>query len=137
MDGADDHIICATYTHARRHPLVLGRIAGWTPPFQLSILQVLVLVGVFWLEMKTWRWWGGLLPDRLQVAFAIGLPCVLGWIARRTRVEGRSLPRAVLGWIGALTSPRQGAVTGRPHRLAPPVSVGRHRMYVARGDGGR
>jgi hypothetical protein len=36
----DDEIICATYTHARRHPMVLGNIGGWTPPWQLKLVDV-------------------------------------------------------------------------------------------------
>jgi hypothetical protein len=132
-EGGDDHIVCATYTHARRHPLVLGKIAGWTPPFQLSVPQVLVLLGVFWLEMQTWHLWGALLPRSLQAVVAIGLPIGLGWIVRKARVEGRSLPRAVVGWVSLLTSPRWGKAAGRPYRLARPVALGRYRMYVAPG----
>ena len=40
----DQSIQCATYTHARRHPMVLGSIGGWSPPFQLTMTQLGVLL---------------------------------------------------------------------------------------------
>ena len=88
MDDDSDHqIICATYTHARRHPMVLGNIGGWTPPFQLTLVQVGVLIGAYVIEMQTWRWWGAKLPMTLAAIIAIGVPCLLAWVVRRTRMS--------------------------------------------------
>ena len=67
-DSPPEQVMCATYTHARRHPLVLGHIAGWTPPFQVSLPQLGVVVVTFLVEMVTWRVWGALLPKSLAVS---------------------------------------------------------------------
>jgi hypothetical protein len=121
VDDADDHeIMCATYTHARRHPMVMGQIGGWTPPFQLTLTQLGVLIVSFLVEMRTWSLWGPLLPRMFAVLLALGLPCLLAWAVRRTRVEGRSLPRFAMGWVGYMSSPRRGRVGGRPYRSARP-----------------
>jgi hypothetical protein len=116
VDG-DGRILCATYTHARRHPMVLGHIGGWTPPVQLSVQQIVVLIVVTWLETTTWRWWGAPLPRSLSVLMAMAMPVLAAWLARRVRVEGRSLARAVLGWLTWLVSQGPGRVGGRPHRV--------------------
>jgi hypothetical protein len=135
MDDDSDHqIICATYTHARRHPMVLGNIGGWTPPFQLTLVQVGVLIGAYVIEMQTWRWWGAKLPMTLAAIIAIGVPCLLAWVVRRTRIEGRSLPRLALGWVQYAILPRHGVVGGRAYRPARPVALLGTAVYVAPGD---
>lgn len=133
-EGPREHIVCATYTHARRHPMVLGNIAGWTPPFQLSLPQLAVLVVVFLLEMQTWNTWAPLLPRTSAMIIAVGLPCALAWAVRRARVEGRSLLRTGLGWLMLLSTPSAGRVGGRPYRLARAARLGRAQVYVAPGD---
>jgi hypothetical protein len=135
-DAPPDKIICATYTHARRHPLVLGHIAGWTPPFQLSLPQLGVLVVVVLVEMKTWRLWGPLLPRSVAVMVAVGLPCGLAWAVRRARAEGRSLARTVLGWVMLLSTPRAGRVGGRPYQPARAADLRKALVFVAAGDDG-
>jgi hypothetical protein len=127
----DDEILCATYTHARRHPMVLGNIGGWTPPFQLTLVQIGVLLVTYFVEVRTWHLWGAHLPRALGVVIAAGLPCVLAWVVRRTRLEGRSLPRVALGLLKYLSAPRGGVVGGRPVRHARPSSPLRHPIYVA------
>ena len=122
----DDHIVCASYTHARRHPMVLGRIAGWTPPFQLTVTQIGVLLAGFALVTWTWRWWGPVLPDTTALLVAVGTPVGAAWAVRRVRVEGRSLPRAALGWVLLLCGSSTGTVGGRPAR------DGRRRTTAAR-----
>lgn len=127
----DDEILCATYTHARRHPMVLGNIGGWTPPFQLTLVQVGVLIVAYLVEMQTWRWWGAHLPRAVGVAVAAGVPCLLAWVVRRTRLEGRSLPRLAFGWFQYLAAPKGGSVGGRPYRPARPAAPFRAPVYVA------
>lgn len=130
----DDRISCATYTHARRHPLVLGHIGGWKPPFQLSVTQIVVLVVSFWLQMQTWHLWGGHLPRLPGLLVAVVIPCGLAWAVRRTRIEGRSLPRAALGWVALAWSPRGGHSSGRPCREVRAARPGLAPVYVASGD---
>ncbi|HEX6419036.1 MAG TPA: TcpE family conjugal transfer membrane protein [Acidimicrobiales bacterium] len=136
VDEPAHHIECATYTHARRHPIVIGQIGGWTPPFQLSLPQVGVLLGTYLLELQTWRWWGALLPGTVGLVVAVGLPCVLAWAVRSARIEGRSLVRAALGYLVFASAPRTGWVAGRPYRHSPAADLRRARVYVA-GEGGR
>ena len=113
----DAEIVCATYTHARRHPMVIGQIAGWTPPFQLTLTQLGVLVAVFLLEMQTWQYWGEYLPRMVATIIAFGIPFGLSWAVRRTRIEGRSLPRFFAGLLAYAAAPRRGRVGGRTYRL--------------------
>jgi hypothetical protein len=134
MSGeAADHVICATYTHARRHPLVIGNIAGWTPPFQLSLPQLAVLAVAFWFEMQTWHLWGGHLPRSIGIVVAVCIPCAVAWAVRRARVEGRTLARAAAGYIAWLSTPRHGRVRGRPLSVPGPRHAGRRPIYVERG----
>jgi len=124
-------IHCATYTHARRHPMVLGRIAGWTPPFQLSLTQIGVLLVSFYAMVQTWGLWATALPDSLALILGVGIPVGLTWAVRRVRVEGRSLPRAALGWVMLWSVPPKGTLRGRPHREHRAVSLAAVRMNVA------
>jgi hypothetical protein len=134
VSDADDEIICATYTHARRHPMVLGNIGGWTPPFQLTLVQVGVLIVSYVVEAQTWSMWGGHLPTTPGLMVMLGLPCLLAWAVRRTRIEGRSLPRLALAWAQFLARPRRGAVAGRPYRPERPSSPLGGYVYVAGED---
>lgn len=132
-DDQTDRIACATYTHARRHPLVIGQIGGWTPPFQLSVAQIIVLLASVLTMAQMWRWWGAFLPRWFAVLFIIGIPAILTWSVRRARVEGRSLMRAAVGWLNLLMMPRPGKAGGRPYREGRPVFLGL-RMFVAPGE---
>lgn len=131
---ADDEIICATYTHARRNPMVLGNIGGWTPPFQLTLVQVVVLIASYVVEVQVWSAWGGNLPTAPALIAMVGLPCLLAWAVRHTRIEGRSLPRLAVGWVQFLARPRRGAVAGRPYRPERPRSPLGGYVYVAGED---
>jgi hypothetical protein len=132
MTDSDARIDCATYTHARRHPMVLGNIAGWTPPFQLTLVQAVVVLVTLAVEAKTFRWWSSLLPRPAAVVVALAVPCALAWAMRRTRIEGRSLPRLAVGWIQYASAPRRGTVNGRPYRPVPPTRPLAAPIYVAR-----
>jgi hypothetical protein len=133
-DRTDGRLACATYTHARRHPMVLGKIGDWTPPFQLTMAQVGVLLGILFIEVRTWQYWGPRLHPLLAVSIFIGVPGAITWAVRRARIEGRSLPRAVAGWLVFLARPRVGRVSGRVYRSARPAALAKYRAYVAAGD---
>jgi hypothetical protein len=133
-DEDDDGIVCATYTHARRHPMVLGNIGGWTPPFQLSLVQVAVVLSAYFVEFRTYEWWGRFLPQTPAILFALGAPWALAWVARHTRIEGRSLPRLAVGYLGLLWTPRHGEVGGRPYRAARAATPLAAALYVEDGE---
>ncbi|HET6953118.1 MAG TPA: TcpE family conjugal transfer membrane protein [Acidimicrobiales bacterium] len=134
MDDDDDAVSCATYTHARRHPMVLGNIGGWTPPFQLSLVQLGTVVAVYFVEFRTWPLWGAHLPRVPAVIVALGLPWLLAWAVRHTRIEGRSLPRLALGVVMLLSAPAGGTVRGRAYRPPRPSAPLASPIYVAPGD---
>jgi hypothetical protein len=135
-DEPDESMVCATYTHARRHPMVLGQIGGWTPPFQLTVTQVVVVVITFVIEVRTWPLWGSHLPRLAALVLLVAVPCTLGWVVRRTRMEGRSLPRVGLGWLLLFAMPRGGRVGGRAYRATRPGSPFRSAIFVAAGEAG-
>jgi hypothetical protein len=68
------------------------------------------------------------------VAVFVGLPGGIAWAVRRARIEGRSLPRAVAGWLIFLARPRGGRVAGRAYRPARSALLARHLAYVAELD---
>lgn len=130
-DDEPEHIICATYTHARRHPMVLGNIGGWTPPFQLSMPQLAVLAITLLVEFQTWQMWGAYLPRGLGVFVAVALPCVLAWAVRRARFEGRSLLRTAVGFSTLISSSYTARVGGKPYKPASAASLRKCRVFVA------
>lgn len=130
-DDPGERITCATYTHARRHPMVIGQIAGWTPPFQLSLVQIGVLLVSFFVMVQTWRLWAEPLPNSLALVVGAGVPIALTWAVRRVRIEGRSLPRAAVGWVSLWCTPHRGMLRGRPYRDPPAVALAPVRMNVA------
>ena len=130
-DDSDDHVLCATYTHARRHPLVLGHIAGWTPPFQLSLAQLGVLVGTLYLEMQFWDVWAKPFPPPVALVIALVVPSFLAWFVRRARFEGRTLMRSIGGYLVLMATPRNGRVRGRTFREPAPSTPLRASVFVA------
>ena len=116
-------ITCATYTHARRHPMVLGRIAGWTPPFQLTISQLAVLLVTFLGLVWSWDVWGPLAPGSAGMLIVIGVPAGAAWVVRRARIEGRSLPRAAVGWVQLVAAPGRGSLHGKPATAQRPRAI--------------
>ena len=67
-------IVCASYTHARRHPMVLGSIGGWSPPFQVTMTQLGVLLASALVINKSWHLWGPLFPPIVSVLLALAVP---------------------------------------------------------------
>jgi len=124
-------IVCATYTHARRHPMVLGHIGGWTPPFQLSIPQLAVVIVTVYVEAQTYKWWGHFIPRLAGLLLGVIIPCGLAWAVRSARVEGRSLARTALAYLMMAWTPRQGVVGGRAWKHSKPGRPGLAKVYVA------
>jgi hypothetical protein len=133
MDGLEDRVPCATYTHARRLPMVLGKLGDWTPPFQLTMPQVVVLIVTVLVETQTWRFWAPQLPGVAATVVFITVPILLAWAVRHARVEGRSLARFAAGAITYLARPRSGRAGGRVYRQARPAVLARYRIYVEEG----
>lgn len=134
MADEERRLTCATYTHARRHPMVLGKIGDWTPPVQITFPQLGVIFAALWVEYLTWRLWAARLPVVVAIVIFIGLPCALAWAVRKARIEGRSLVRAALGWLTYLVGAGRGRVGGRLYRAERSTSLDHARVYVAPGE---
>src|SRR5687767_1204666 len=90
-------IVCRSFTYARRHPLVIGKLSGWTPWWgPATPAQYCVGAGVAMLLLTTRRIWAHL-PGALDLVVLIGLPFGLAWAARSARFEHRNPARALLG----------------------------------------
>jgi hypothetical protein len=126
MTDERDVLDCRTYTRARKHPLVIGKIGGWALPTPLSPTQLLVLLGSFGLLLYTRAVWGhlGALANLLVQG---GVPLTLTWAVRHLRIEGRPPLRTAAGLLSLATSPKGGVAHGRPH----------HAVRVARATGTR
>lgn len=98
---------CGSYTHARRFPVVIGRIGGWTLPTPLTPLQALVLLGVAGIELATVDRWARL-PGAADLVVAMLLPALAAWAVRHPTVEGRRPGAALRGTVGYVLRPRAG-----------------------------
>lgn len=131
MSEADPDVVCRSYTFARRHPAVIGKIGGWTLPSPVSPAQLGVLVGSFVVLVQTRRLWGHLPPVANLVVLA-GLPLALAWAVRHLRMEGRSPVRMAAGLACLAAAPSGGTRLGRPVRTRRPTSC-RGRVLIERG----
>jgi hypothetical protein len=113
---------CRTYTHARRFPLVIGKVGGYALPTPLTPAQVGVLLGTVALEVWTRRWWAHL-PALPALLIAMALPLALAWAVRHATVEGRSPLRYARGALGYATRPRHGRRAGVRVRPARPLHL--------------
>lgn len=114
---------CRTYTHARRFPLVIGKIGGYALPTPLSPAQLVVLLGTGGGLLTTRRIWAHL-PGPLDAVVALVVPVALAYATRHVRIEGRSPWRTARGVLGYLLRPRHGVRAGRPVRPPRP-----HRLH--------
>ncbi len=104
---------CRTYTHARRFPMVIGKIGGYPLPTPLTPAQAVVLVGTVAAELSTRHLWARF-PGGLDMVVAMVLPLGLAWAVRHATVEGRSPLRFAMGVLAYVTRPRRGVRGGRP-----------------------
>lgn len=93
--------------------MVLGKIGGWSPPIQLSIAQIVVLVCGYVAAVWGWELWARG-PAAFNLAVAAGGPWVPAWALRAVRIEGRDVLRAAVGYLAFASSPRRGIYRGRP-----------------------
>jgi hypothetical protein len=113
---ADDDLVleCRVYTHARRHPIVIGNIQGLRIP-PVTPAQLLIGAGSLVVLVATqplWAHFGGAVNGLIILAVPLGL----AFAARALRVEGRAPWRAALGWFNLAVAPRGGKRLGKAER---------------------
>ncbi|MEV6699226.1 hypothetical protein AB0M68_18905 [Streptomyces sp. NPDC051453] len=100
-----------TYTRARRHPWVLGKVGDFTLPLgPYTPAQLVIAAAGTFLLIKTFSVWSPLGPvPVVALGFAV-------WAARATRMGGRSPLWAALGWVQFALQPASGRIGGRTAR---------------------
>ncbi len=125
----DNHgIECRSYTHARRHPWVIGSIGGWNLPSPLTPTQILVMLGSFFGLWNTRSIWGGF--GALDIFVLLGVPFGLMWALRYMRIEGRSPVRTVIGYATYALTPPKGIINGKPVTEGRANRVRNSRLFV-------
>jgi hypothetical protein len=112
-----------SYTHALRHPVIIGHIAGWRLPWAVSAMQlgaVAATTAVLLVTRPVWAHLGGV-GNLIVFSVVVG---TVGWAVRYWRVEGRSPLRAAAGMATVIlgAGSRLGVYgNGRPLRPVRPV----------------
>jgi len=110
-----------SYTHALRHPIIIGRVAGWRLPWALSVTQLGAVGATAVVLLATRPVWAHLGGVGNLVLFSL-IVGGAGWAARHWRIEGRSPIAAAAGIISvALLPARRSTSNGRPVRAPRPV----------------
>ncbi|MEU5137037.1 hypothetical protein [Streptomyces californicus] len=120
MNAAEEELIGHSYTRARKHPLVIGKLpgAGRIPGGPYTITQVMTMVITFGLLVLTrglWAHFGAM--NFVLMALA---PWGLAWVLRYARLDGRDPARAVRSLFIYSSTPAQGRLAGKPQRAARP-----------------
>lgn len=107
-----------TYTRARRHPWVMGKIGDWTLPLGPYTPAQMTIAGAgIFVLIKTFSWWAPLGPAPVvALGFAV-------WLARASRMGGRSPLWVAYGWGQRALQPVGGRMNGRTVRPARPRAL--------------
>jgi hypothetical protein len=127
--STEESVECRSYTHARRHPQVIGRIQGYTLPSPWTPTQLGVLVVSFLALLWTRPLWAHL-GGFLNLLVLLGVPASLMWCVRHLRMEGRAPVRMAAGVATYVVRPRGGTLHGRASRRQPPRRLGACRLFV-------
>ncbi|MGW5342921.1 hypothetical protein [Streptomyces sp. NPDC004050] len=111
MNAPGDRAVVRSYTGARRHPWVLGRLGDWVMWFgPYTPAQLVVLGGGALLLIETFAWWSWAGP----VPVVLWLVAV--WAVRGAQIAGQNPFTALLGVVVVLTRHPAGQVGGRVAR---------------------
>lgn len=129
----DDLVVaCRVYTHARRHPMVIGNIQGLRIP-PVTPAQLLIGVGSLVLLTVSYRVWAHF-GTAVNSLIMLGIPLGLAFAARALRVEGRAPWRAGIGWLMLVAAPRRGLRLGKPERVSRLTRSYRPKVWIAEVD---
>lgn len=126
----DERIECHSFTHARRHPKVLGVLMGYVLRWPLTGAQIGMLLGGAIVLVWTQKVWGVVVPPGLRFLVVIGLPIGGAVLLRYWLPEGRSPAKTALGYANFLLRPRHGSVDGRSLHAMRPVRLESGRIFV-------
>ncbi|MDF3141483.1 hypothetical protein, partial [Streptomyces sp. T21Q-yed] len=125
-----------SYTRARRHPWVLGKVGDWTLPLgPYTPAQLVIAAGGIYVLIKTFAWWSFMGPVPV---IALG---VAVWAVRASRIGGRSPLWIAYGWALYALQPSAGRISGRsvrerrPRVLTGSILIEETTAPDAQGDG--
>ncbi|MFF6979486.1 hypothetical protein ACFZAV_17445 [Streptomyces sp. NPDC008343] len=120
MSASAEELIGHSYTRARRHPLVIGKLpgAGRLPGGPYTITQVMTMVISFGLLVMTRDLWAHF--GAMNFILMALIPWGLAWVLRYARLDGRDPARAVRSLLIYSSTPAQGRLAGKPQRVARP-----------------
>ncbi|GGT28039.1 hypothetical protein GCM10010271_35040 [Streptomyces kurssanovii] len=120
MSASEEELIGHSYTRARKHPLVIGKLpgAGRLPGGPYTITQVMTMVISFGLLVLTRDLWAHF--GAMNFVLMVLVPWGLAWVLRYARLDGRDPARAVRSLFTYSSTPAQGRLAGKPQRVARP-----------------
>ena len=112
-------LVARSYTRARRHPWVLGRVGDWTLPLGPYTPAQLVVAGAGAMVLiETYSLWADALGPLPVFALGAGV-----WAVRSARIGGRVPAAALLGLLSAALEPRSGRIGARAARDGGPIAL--------------
>jgi hypothetical protein len=117
MEAGTASSVGRTYTRGRRQPYLIRKWPGsnWALPLgPYTITQLVVFVGSVYLLLNYRDVWARFGPMNLIIG--VGLPLLLTYVTRHTRIEGRDPLRAGVALAGLLLQPRAGYLGGDAYR---------------------
>ncbi|WP_331731754.1 hypothetical protein [Streptomyces sp. NBC_00073] len=120
MSASEEELIGHSYTRARKHPLVIGKLpgAGRLPGGPYTITQVMTMVCSFGLLVMTRDLWAHF--GAMNFILMALIPWGLAWVLRYARLDGRDPARAVRSLLIYSSTPSQGRLAGKPQQVARP-----------------
>ncbi|MFI8007797.1 hypothetical protein [Streptomyces sp. NPDC086010] len=120
MSASEEELIGHSYTRARKHPLVIGKLpgAGRLPGGPYTITQVMTMVISFGLLVMTRSLWAHF--GAMNFILMALIPWGLAWVLRYARLDDRDPARAVRSLLIYSSTPAQGRLAGKPQRVARP-----------------
>ncbi|NUK15801.1 hypothetical protein [Streptomyces lunaelactis] len=114
MSASEEELVGHSYTRARKHPLVIGKLpgAGRLPGGPYTITQIVTMVVVFAALTLTQSLWAHFGVG--NVAIMIAFPWGLAWVLRYARIDGRDPARALRSLLVYTSTPADGRLAGRP-----------------------